>query len=115
MHANGVATRAITIDAPASAVWPWIAQRWAFPPAAGPITYDRIEDMLGLSMHSSETVLPENQHPQVREGFGHGTNKMSFKIVEPEHVLATHPGRLSSQHAEGAGHPYRSSVGDRVT
>ena len=25
-HADGVATRAITIDAPASAVWPWIAQ-----------------------------------------------------------------------------------------
>ena len=25
-EADGVATRAITIDAPASAVWPWIAQ-----------------------------------------------------------------------------------------
>jgi hypothetical protein len=28
-HADGVATRAIEIDAPASAVWPWLAQRTA--------------------------------------------------------------------------------------
>jgi hypothetical protein len=25
-HADGVSTRAITIDAPAAAVWPWLAQ-----------------------------------------------------------------------------------------
>jgi hypothetical protein len=87
-HADGGATRAITIDAPASAVWPWIAQMGPSP-RGGAYTYDWIENLLGLNMHSSETVLPEYQHPQVGEGFGHGTNKMSFKIVEPEHVLAT--------------------------
>jgi hypothetical protein len=40
-------------------------------------------------MHSADRVLPEYQHPQVGDGFGYGANKMSFKIVEPEHVLAT--------------------------
>jgi hypothetical protein len=40
-------------------------------------------------MHSADRVLPEYQHPQVGDGFGYGSNKMSFKIVEPEHVLAT--------------------------
>jgi hypothetical protein len=86
--ADGVATRAITIDAPASAVWPWIAQIGPSP-RGGAYTYDWIENLLGLNMHSADRVLPEYQHPQLGEGFGYGTNKMSFKIVEPEHVLAT--------------------------
>jgi hypothetical protein len=87
-NAEGVATRAITIDAPASAVWPWIAQMGPSP-RGGAYTYDWIENLLGLDMHSADTVLPEYQHPQVGEGFGYGTNKMSYAIVEPEHVLAT--------------------------
>jgi hypothetical protein len=86
--ADGVATRAITIDAPASAVWPWIAQMGPSP-RGGAYTYDWIENLLGMNMHSADTILPEYQHPQVGEGFGYGTNKMSFKIVEAEHVLAT--------------------------
>lgn len=86
--ADGVATRAITIDAPASTVWPWIAQMGPSP-RGGAYTYDWIENLLGLDMHSATTVLPDYQHPQVGDGFGYGTNKMSFKIVEPGHVLAT--------------------------
>jgi len=86
--ADGVATRAITIDAPRSAVWPWIAQMGPAP-RGGAYTYDWIENLLGLDMHSADHVLPDYQHPQVGDSFGYGTNKMSFKIVEPEHVLAT--------------------------
>jgi hypothetical protein len=86
--ADGIATRAITIDAPRSAVWPWIAQMGPSP-RGGAYTYDWIENLLGLNMHSTDRVLPEYQHPQVGEGFGYGGNRMSFKIVEPEHVLAT--------------------------
>jgi hypothetical protein len=87
-NADGVATRAITIDAPPSAVWPWIAQMGPSP-RGGAYTYDWIENLLGLNMHSADRVLPDYQHPQVGDGFGYGTNKMSFKIVEPEHVLAS--------------------------
>jgi hypothetical protein len=86
--ADGVATRAITIDAPRSAVWPWIAQMGPSP-RGGAYTYDWIENLLGLNMHSVDRVLPDYQHPQVGDGFGYGANKMSFKIVEPEHALAT--------------------------
>jgi hypothetical protein len=86
--ADGVATRAITIEAPRSAVWPWIAQMGPSP-RGGAYTYDWMENLLGLNMHSADRVLPEYQHPQVGDGFGYGSNKMSFKIVEPEHVLAT--------------------------
>jgi len=86
-HADGISTRAISIGAPRSAVWPWIAQMGPAP-RGGAYTYDWIENLLGLDMHSADRVLPEHQHPEVGEGFGFGPNRMSFRIVEPERVLA---------------------------
>jgi hypothetical protein len=86
--ADGVATRAITIDAPASAVWPWIAQMGPSP-RGGAYTYDWIENLLGLDMHSVDRVLPEFQHPEVGDGFGYGANRMRYALVDPGHVLAT--------------------------
>jgi hypothetical protein len=85
--ADGVATRAITVDAPASAVWPWLAQMGPSP-RGGAYTYDWIENLLGLNMHSSDRVLPEYQHPVAGESLGFGSNTMTFRLVEPEHVLA---------------------------
>jgi hypothetical protein len=85
--AAGVATRAITIDAPPSAVWPWVAQMGPAP-RGGAYTYDWIENLLGLDMHSADEVLPEFQHPQVGDELGYGANRMRFERVEPERVLA---------------------------
>jgi hypothetical protein len=85
--ADGVATRAITIEAPPSAVWPWLAQMGPSP-RGGAYTYDWVENLFGLNMHSTDRVLPEFQHPEVGDGFGFGANRMSYAIVEPEHVLA---------------------------
>jgi len=87
-EADGTATRAITIDAPPTAVWPWIAQMGPSP-RGGAYTYDWIENLLGLNMHSVDRVLPEFQHPQVGDGFGYGPNRMSFRLIEAEHVLVT--------------------------
>src|ERR1044072_7581725 len=67
-HADGFATAAITVDARPSAVWPWIAQMGPSP-RGGAYTYDWIENLLGLNMHSADAVLPEFQHPQVDQGF----------------------------------------------
>jgi hypothetical protein len=86
-NADGVATRAIWIDAPASAVWPWIAQMGPSP-RGGAYTYDWIENLLGLGMHSADEVLPDFQHPQVGDVLGYGANRMRVERVEPEHVLA---------------------------
>ena len=85
--ADGVATRAITIEAPASAVWPWIAQMGPSP-RGGAYTYDWIENLLRLDMHSVDRVLPDFQHPQLGEGFGFGENRMRYALVDPEHTLA---------------------------
>ena len=87
-HADGVATRAITIGAPTSAVWPWIAQMGPSP-RGGAYTYDWIENLLGLDMHSTNRVLAEYQHPQVGDTLGYGKNRMRFERVEPGRVLAT--------------------------
>jgi hypothetical protein len=86
--ADGVATRAIDVDAPPSAVWPWLAQMGPAP-RGGAYTYDWIENLLGLDMHSVERVLPEFQHPRVGDTIGLGANRMRYERVEPERVLSS--------------------------
>jgi hypothetical protein len=86
-EADGIATRAIDIHAPASAVWPWLAQMGPTP-RGGAYTYDWIENLLGLNMHSADTVLPAFQHPHVGDTMAYGSNAMRLARVEPEHVLA---------------------------
>ena len=85
--ADGIATRAVTIDASPAAVWPWIAQMGPAP-RGGAYTYDWIQNLLGLNMHSADRVLAEFQHPEIGDGFGFGANQMSYAIVEPERALA---------------------------
>jgi len=86
-HADGVATRAIDIDAPVSAVWPWIAQIGPAP-RGGAYTYDWIENLLGLNMHSADHLLPEYQDPQVGDTIGFGQNRLRLEQVDENHVLA---------------------------
>jgi hypothetical protein len=85
--ADGLSTRAISIDAPASAVWPWLAQMGPSP-RGGAYTYDWIENLLGLDMHSVDHVLPDFQQPEVGDTIGLGANRMRLERVEPEQVLA---------------------------
>jgi hypothetical protein len=87
-EADGVATRAITINAPAAAVWPWIAQMGPAP-RGGAYTYDWIENLLRLDMHSVDRVIPEFQHPKVGDTLGYGKNRMRTERVDPQQVLAT--------------------------
>ena len=85
--ADGVATRAIEIRAPVSSVWPWLAQIGPSP-RGGAYTYDWIENLLGLNMHSADRILPEFQHPRVGDTISYGSNRMRLELVEPRHVLA---------------------------
>jgi hypothetical protein len=85
--ADGISTRAVSIAAPRSDVWPWLAQMGPSP-RGGAYTYDWIENLLGLDMHSVDYVLPEYQRPEVGDTIGFGANRMQLERVEPEHVLA---------------------------
>ena len=82
-----VSTRAITIGAPEASVWPWLAQMGPSP-RGGAYTYDWIENLLGLDMHSVDHILPEFQHPEVGDTIALGSNRMRLERVEPGHVLA---------------------------
>lgn len=85
--ADGVSTRAITIEAPPSAVWPWIVQIGPYP-RGGVYTYDWIENLLGLHMRSTDQVLEEFQNPQVGDTIGFGGNEMEIALLEPQRSLA---------------------------
>jgi hypothetical protein len=80
-------TRAVTIDAPPSAVWPWLVQMGSG--RGGAYTYDWIENLLGLNMHSADTILPEFQH--LRTGdllpLGDKGPRMRAEVVDRERTL----------------------------
>jgi hypothetical protein len=57
-------------------------------PRGGAYTYDWIENLLGLDIHSVDRVLAEFQHPEVGDTIGLGPNLMRIERVEPPYVLA---------------------------
>src|SRR4051812_23334407 len=52
-------TRAVTIDAPAAQVWRWLVQIGQ--DRGGMYSYDRVENLVGLRIHSTESIHPEWQ------------------------------------------------------
>jgi hypothetical protein len=54
-------TRAIDVAAPSPAVWPWLVQLGYGPDRAGFYSYDALENLMGLSIHSAARVIPELQ------------------------------------------------------
>lgn len=58
-HPDVVSTRAISVSAPPNSIWPWLVQ---LGPGRGDVyTYDWIENLLGLNIHSADQILPEFQ------------------------------------------------------
>jgi hypothetical protein len=62
-NADMIATRAITIRAGAEHVWPWIAQLGQG--RGGFYSYDRLENLVGCNIHSSDRILLELQDIKV--------------------------------------------------
>jgi hypothetical protein len=56
-------TRAITVDAPAERIWPWLVQVGA--DRGGFYSYDWLEDLFGLRIHSATQIVPEWQELRV--------------------------------------------------
>jgi len=82
---HGASIRKIEIDAPAAAVWPWLVELGSAP-RAGAQTYDWIQNLLDLDMHSADHTLPEFQDPQVGDTIVVGPNRMRL-CVKPKSVL----------------------------
>jgi len=82
-----VATRAITIDAPPAAVWPWLVQMGSG--RGGVYTYDWIENLFGLDMHSTREILPQFQDVRAGDEFplGPGRPAMRVAVCDPERTF----------------------------
>jgi hypothetical protein len=85
--ADIVSTRAISIDAPPGAVWPWLVQMG--PGRGGVYTYDWIENLFGLGIHSVDRILPEFQDLNVGDAqrLGKKGPVLRVAILEPERAL----------------------------
>ena len=85
-----VSTRAIWIDASPTDVWPWLAQLG--PGRGGVYTYDWIENLLGLDVHSVDEVLPEFQRVEVGDAqtLGKGGPTLRVARCEPDRALVLH-------------------------
>jgi len=53
-------TEGISIDAPASAVWPWLVQMGQ--DRGGMYTYEKLENLVGLQHRNADRIHPEWQH-----------------------------------------------------
>ncbi len=80
-------TRAITVDAPPSDVFPWLAQMGP-EPRGGAYTYDWIENLIDLNMHSVDHILDEFQQPRLGDVIEFGGNRMVLELVDPPHAIA---------------------------
>ncbi len=82
-----VTTRAVTVDTAPEAIWPWLAQMG--PGRGGAYTYDWIENMLGLDMHSADEILPEFQHLEVGDAYrlGRSGPLLRVAVLEPQRSL----------------------------
>ena len=84
---DGQTTRAITVDAPPSDVFPWLAQMGP-EPRGGAYTYDWIENLFHLNMHSVDHILEEYQQPHLGDVIEFGSNRMVLQLVDPPHAIA---------------------------
>lgn len=84
------ATHAITIRAPAKMVWPWLVQLGQG--RGGFYSYDWIENMMRLDIHTSDRILPEYQTLKVGEKIPFAPNDFGVPVVilEPERALVLH-------------------------
>lgn len=82
-----VATRAVTIDATPEQIWPWLVQ--IGPGRGGAYTYDWVENLFGLDMHSADTIRPELQSLAVGDvlGLGERGPRMRVAILDRPHAL----------------------------
>jgi hypothetical protein len=90
-RADLTATRAITISTTPELVWPWLAQLGQG--RGGFYTYDFLENLVGLHMHSAERIVPEWQDLQIGDEVKlHPQGGMIAAVVHPHRALVLRGG-----------------------
>ena len=82
-----ISTRAISVDAPPAAIWPWLMQMG--PGRGGLYTYDWIENLFGLNMHSAHEILPQFQDLKVGDvqQLGSKGPRLKVEVLDLEQAL----------------------------
>jgi hypothetical protein len=80
-----VSTRVIEIDAPPSAIWPWLVQMG--PGRGGAYTYDWIERRLGIGIRNTNRIVPEFQHLKVNDEIPMPGYSMRVERLDPERAM----------------------------
>jgi hypothetical protein len=98
-------TRAVTVRAPASGVWPWLVQMGQG--RGGLYSHDRLENLAGCRIQSANRILPAFQHLEPGDHVRLGPEGYPFFVVE-----SVDPGRalvLEAGAQEGAEAAARST------
>lgn len=98
-----VSTRALTIHAPVSAVWPWIVQIGQ--ERGGLYSYEALENLVGCNIRNADRIVPEWQRPQIGDRVSLGPEGYPFftiAAIEPEHAFVLRGGEGSFPSASWA-------------
>lgn len=79
--ANLRTTKGITIQAPPEAIYPWLLQIGV--DRGGMYSYDWLENLFGLNVHSADRILPEYQNVQIGD---------FWRFTPQDYVLNPGPG-----------------------
>jgi len=80
------ATRAITINARPEEVWPWLVQIGTG--RAGWYSYDWIENLMGLNVSSTDSIIPEFQQLEVGDTIPLAPGlEIPVKVLKPNEML----------------------------
>jgi hypothetical protein len=101
-------TRAITIEAPPRRVWAWLVQIGQG--RAGFYSYDALENLLGMDIHSSDRIVPELQRLRVGDTvpFWRGVGVAATAIVPPWALVLS--GTLHGEGADDSSSRHRSAA-----
>lgn len=86
-HPKGEYMHAVTINAPAAAVWPWIIQIGQG--RGGFYSYEFLENLIGCKMCNANEIISELQHLKVGDSI-----PMHPTMGSPYKVAAIDPGRM---------------------
>jgi hypothetical protein len=79
-------TRAVTVEAPPEAIWPWLVQMGPRP-RAGAYTYDWIERLLGIDIENRGVILPEYQHLEPGQFMGLNDKGEGLRVLALEQEM----------------------------
>ena len=86
---NYVTNRAVSLEATATDVWPWLAQIGESP-RGGFYSYVWVERLMGMKVSNADSILPEYQHPRIGDVMD-GKGTMTVRGVDEGHWIALGP------------------------